>query len=95
MEATELQPNTRQMHAAELKPLLKSLAAETGINLNDPAFRFTLWVENGNYFHYEDHVEHDHQTCYMLAESILKNKSRQGVLDAREDTLFLWSMEMV
>lgn len=84
----------RYMHAAELKPLLKTLAADRGIDLNDPEFRFTFWVENGNRLDYEDHAAHDHLTGYMLAKGALRDKSRLALLDAREDHLYLWGLEV-
>ncbi|HXM60227.1 MAG TPA: hypothetical protein VN950_05180 [Terriglobales bacterium] len=94
IELVKLKPNTRHMHAGELKPLLKSLATEGGVNLEDPEFRFTLWVENGNYFCYEGHAAHDHLTGPLLAKGALRDKTRLAVLDAREDHIYLWSQQV-
>jgi hypothetical protein len=85
---------TRDMKAAELKPLLKDHASEEKrIDLGSPAFRFTVWVENGTEFSYEDHAQDDHQTTPIIARCLLKDKSRIALLDLAKDRLDVWSME--
>ena len=94
IDAAEVKQITRYLHAAELKPLLKTLAADRGIDLSDPEFRFTFWVENGNRFDYDDHAAHDYLMSSMLAKGALRDKSRVALLDAREDHVYLWSLEV-
>jgi hypothetical protein len=87
--------NTRNLKAAELKPVLKGEAAgEQNIDWSDPSYRFTLWIENGNYFSLEDHAEFDREVTPKLGDSFLKNKSRAAILDILEDRLYLYSLEI-
>jgi hypothetical protein len=66
---------TRGMKAPELKPLLKAQAEEQRIDLSSPAFGFTVWVENGDYFSYLDHAQNVNQTAPIMARCMMRDKS--------------------
>jgi hypothetical protein len=84
------------MQASELKGLLKGQASrELQQNLHNPEYRFTLWSENGSQgFSFEDHAQYDHVMAGKVGECLLKNKSRTAVLDALEDRIYLYSLEV-
>jgi hypothetical protein len=89
--------NTMKATATQIKTLLEKQALTEGPDLNDPQNRFTIWSENGPFggFYCEGHAEFDYQTAAKLGECLaLKNHSRTAVLDALEDRLFLYSIEV-
>ena len=84
--------NTQKLTITELKAHIKELAAK------EEKHPFMLFVENGNYFHYEDHADHAHQIGRLIGDSIQKNSlgggARQAVLETHDDRLRLWSQEV-
>jgi hypothetical protein len=48
------------MHPVGVKAVLREQAArDEKADLSNPAYRFTVWSENGTYFSYEGHAEFD------------------------------------
>jgi hypothetical protein len=83
------------MNAAELKTFLKDQASrELQERIHNPEYRFTLWSQNGTDFSFEDHAEFDHAIAPRVGECMLKNKTWAAVLDALEDRLYLYSLEI-
>jgi hypothetical protein len=84
--------NTQKLSITELKAHIKELAAK------EEQHPFMLFIENGNYFHYEGHTDYDHQVGQMIGASIQKNSlgggARHAVLETHDDRLRLWSQEV-
>jgi hypothetical protein len=84
--------NTQKMTLAGLKAHIKELAEK------EEQQPFMLFVENGNYFHFEDHADYDHEVGRMLGESIAKSSlcggARQALLEVGRDCLRVWTQEI-
>jgi hypothetical protein len=86
--------DTRKLHPAEIKPLLKEQARKDGIDLGDRDYALTFWPENGTqgFSACEEHSANEREILHKMAER--GYKTRVAILNAVEDRLIVYSCEI-